>query len=588
MALIPGKELEKELAKKESTWVPEESWIYHIPDAQRQNLLGVAIDRADLAAIFAKAATQPPMVAPISLPMSVDWRSKNGHNYISPVKNQGGCGSCVSFCSCAVVEAMAMIEKGGNFLDLSEADLHFCSAHGANCGGWWPTNAFDDLKTRGVVPESAFPYNSAFHNGAPQCLPVPDRAHVVTKITSYTSMVAMVDLKSWLAANGPLSAIFHVYDDFFGYRSGVYKHVTGGEAGYHCVEVVGYSDTEHCWICKNSWADTWGDHGFFKIAYGECGIDETSVDKDSQGNILHFPMWGAHGVILPAPVTTKISAVDADINSDGRLETFVIALSNRSVWHMWQMNPHAGPWSGWNSLGGKVKAIKPSRNSDGRLEVLAIGMDDSLWTIWQIQPNSGWSGWASLGGKIKQVGTALNVDGRLEAFGIGMDDALWNIWQTAPHSGPWSQWNPLAAGHKIKALCPSCNSDGRLEVFCIGLADDGLFNIWQTVPHSGPWSSMNSLGGKVKQIDAELNSDGRLEVFGIGMDDALWNTWQTASHSGPWSGWNSLGGKVKRISSTRNSDGRLEVLGIGMDDGLWNIWQMHPHAGPWSGWNKLA
>jgi hypothetical protein len=42
--------------------------------------------------------------------------------------------------------------------------------------------------------------------------------------------------------------------------------------GNHAICVIGYDDTQNCWICKNSWGTGWGDSGFFKIAYGQCGI----------------------------------------------------------------------------------------------------------------------------------------------------------------------------------------------------------------------------------------------------------------------------------------------------------------------------
>lgn len=43
--------------------------------------------------------------------------------------------------------------------------------------------------------------------------------------------------------------------------------------------------------------------------------------------------------------------VSVTCNSDGRLEVFGVD-TDRAVWHKWQTVPHAGPWSGWNSLGG--------------------------------------------------------------------------------------------------------------------------------------------------------------------------------------------------------------------------------------------
>ncbi len=631
MPIISATQLAPILLQANAKWRPKDSWLAMLSDAQRSRLLGVTIDRANLQAIL--AAPQAPTTPGSPLPSAVDWRSKGGRSFISPVKDQKSCGSCVSFCCSALVEAMAAIEKNLTFLDLSEADLHFCSGHGESCGGWWPNDALDDLKARGIVDEGAFPYDSAFDSAGPHCRAVANRATRSTKITSHQALTRIADCKRWLAEVGPVSAVFHVYNDFYSYGTGVYTHSMGAEAGYHCVEVVGYDDADGCWICKNSWRDTWGDHGFFKIAYGQCGIDSTSEDTDSAGNVLHFPMWGATGVVPPASAAPDITELCAAINSDGRLEVFAIAKPNAAalnIWqtaphagpwsqlntlggavnqlcsalnsdgrlelfgigtddvayNMWQVAPHAGPWSGWNRLGGGVKQLAAACNSDGRLELFGIGMDNALYHMWQGAPHAGpWSGWSSLGGAIKQISPVLNSDGRLEVFAIGMDDALYNIWQTAPHAGRWGGWNRL--GGAVKRVAAVRNTDGRIEVFGIGM-DDALYNTWQTTPHAGPWSGWNSLGGLLKQIAPICNSDGRLEVFGIGMDDALHNIWQAAAHVGPWSGWNALGGKVKRIAAACNSDGRLEVFGIGTDDRLYNNWQVAPHAGPWSGWNKLT
>src|SRR5258708_8303848 len=90
----------------------------------------------------------------------VDWRNRNG-NHINSVKDQKNCGSCVSFCTIAVTEAMASIEQG-QLLDLSEADLHFCSSHGANCGGWWPSDAHAQLQNPGTPREATLPDHRPF------------------------------------------------------------------------------------------------------------------------------------------------------------------------------------------------------------------------------------------------------------------------------------------------------------------------------------------------------------------------------------------------------------------------------------------
>ena len=47
----------------------------------------------------------------------------------------------------------------------------------------------------------------------------------------------------------------------------------GEYVGGHCVCIIGYDDAQKCWIAKNSWGKGWGEQGFFRIGYGECGID---------------------------------------------------------------------------------------------------------------------------------------------------------------------------------------------------------------------------------------------------------------------------------------------------------------------------
>jgi cathepsin B len=64
---------------------------------------------------------------------------------------------------------------------------------------------------------------------------------------------------------------FTVYEDFMNYKSGVYKHQTGSQLGGHAVKIVGWGDGY--WIVANSWGTSWGEKGFFNIAFGNCGID---------------------------------------------------------------------------------------------------------------------------------------------------------------------------------------------------------------------------------------------------------------------------------------------------------------------------
>ena len=178
-------------------------------------------------------------------PSSYDLRNVGGKNFITPIKNQGGCGSCVAFGTVATVEGtLKKLRNDPNYnLDLSEAHLFYCIAknEGRNCGnGWWVPPAMDAFKNIGIVEESCFPYTAGDQN----CNLCGNWQQGVTKITGWHEIKNISQMKDWLSTKGPLNTCFTVYADFFSYRSGVYKHVSGGVSGGHCVCCVGYNDTQ--------------------------------------------------------------------------------------------------------------------------------------------------------------------------------------------------------------------------------------------------------------------------------------------------------------------------------------------------------
>jgi C1A family cysteine protease len=212
----------------------------------------------------------------VSAPAAYDLRDVDGANFVTPVTDQQSCGSCVAFGTVAAVEGRLRKQRNNAdmAIDLSEAHLFFvhARARGYNCDtGWWPAEAFEDIKNKGIVDEACYPYNLANRDGSGLCA---DAAQRLLKISGFTTLTGnAAQIKDFIVTKGPVSSCLVIYDDFFSYKSGVYKHVTGGEAGGHCVAIVGYNDNPGYWICKNSWGKGWGDQGFFKIAYGECAID---------------------------------------------------------------------------------------------------------------------------------------------------------------------------------------------------------------------------------------------------------------------------------------------------------------------------
>ncbi|WP_439613421.1 C1 family peptidase [Reyranella sp.] len=265
--------LQASIQQAGAQWQAGDSPISALSPEQRVRRLGLAVPMNDLQMPFMG------VMSAVAAPSKFDLRNVAGNNYITGVRDQGDCGSCVAFGCIATIEgSIAWQQKKPNpSMHLSEAHLFYCygATEGANCGtGWWPEKAFAHCIATGIVDDLCFPYVPADQ----PCKLCDDWKKRLTKIASTNGLAGNpAAMKQWISTKGPLVGCLIVYDDFFSYRSGVYKHVSGGQAGGHCVSIVGYDDTAGCWICKNSWGPGWGEAGFFRIAYGQCNIETWRV-----------------------------------------------------------------------------------------------------------------------------------------------------------------------------------------------------------------------------------------------------------------------------------------------------------------------
>lgn len=224
-------------------------------------------------------------------PPSWDWSNVDGTNWITPIRNQGNCGSCWAFGTIAAMEAIYNIKNNNPNLDidLSEQYLVSCGMkssplglHGC-CGGTL-YHTLDFLSSRGTVEENSFRYkavdalgrdfddcNTLIPSNEPiKCLNFDEPKY---QIGNYYSLLTKNSIKKAIADYGPVVAGFDVYEDFTEYEGGIYERNSNKYYGGHLVAIIGYNDAGQYWICKNSWGEEWGEDGYFKIKYGECGID---------------------------------------------------------------------------------------------------------------------------------------------------------------------------------------------------------------------------------------------------------------------------------------------------------------------------
>ena len=278
-------DLQNQIHLAAARWQPEASVLAGLPDAEKLRRLGASPPpgQMDLKAreahatqmVLRHAQAHSAAATAAPHPAAHDWRNVGGKNFTTPVRDQSSCGSCVAFGTCATVETTARVESGdvARQVDLSEAQLFYCDgrSQGRTCAsGWWPEQALPFVQDQGIADEGCYPYTPGDQACTHLC---PNWQMRVTRIGGWHKITDIAQMKSWLATRGALCACFTVYADFYNYRSGVYHHVTGNSVGGHCVSVVGYDDAAGCWICKNSWGTGFGEAGFFRIAYGQCGLD---------------------------------------------------------------------------------------------------------------------------------------------------------------------------------------------------------------------------------------------------------------------------------------------------------------------------
>jgi len=257
-------DIQKAIQRSGAGWVAGETSMTRLSPAERMKRVGL---------ILPKVTGKERLLAPETkaTPPYLDWR-KNGGHYVTPARNQGTCTSCWAFATTAALESVTIISSRtpGVDLDLSEQVLLSCSGAG-NCesGGSIDT-ASNYLRSTGLPLESCYPYGGTNGNCGSACANWQASAY---KIPSWswvaTTSPTVEGIKNALFTKGPLLTTMAVYDDFYAYVSGIYRYTTGNLAGNHAVLIVGYDDIGQYFIVKNSWGTTWGESGYFKIAYSE-------------------------------------------------------------------------------------------------------------------------------------------------------------------------------------------------------------------------------------------------------------------------------------------------------------------------------
>lgn len=208
------------------------------------------------------------------LASSVDWVTAGA---VTPVKNQGQCGSCWSFSATGAIEGAYAI-AGNTLTSFSEEALVQCDTVDSGCNGGLMDNAFAFVKEYGLATEAEYVYTSG--TGIRGTCDATKEAAAVVTVTGHVDVTSGDEaaLKSAVAQQ-PVSVAIEADKSVFQlYSSGVLDSTSCGTNLDHGVLLVGYgndsSSGKDYWKVKNSWGSTWGEEGYIRMAKGSnvCGI----------------------------------------------------------------------------------------------------------------------------------------------------------------------------------------------------------------------------------------------------------------------------------------------------------------------------
>ncbi|MEM2507235.1 MAG: C1 family peptidase [Nitrososphaeria archaeon] len=528
--------------------------------------------------------------APASpLPTYFSWRDYYGHDWTTPIKSQGYCGSCWAFSAVGVTEAILNIHYFNNpnvDLDLSEENLvSDCFTYNppySSCCGGWHDEALKYIRDYGITDEICFPYVDdtclcsdrcyCTYDGVQgcsnarcldRCSDWPNRLwriHVYAHVPSDPTSI-----KNALIIYGPLSASMGVGDDAGYYWDGDIYRCTDDKVVNHAVVIVGYDDTGGYWIVRNSWGPTWNGDGHFKVGYGECSIEKLVyyahtphkvelkylVVRGTDNKIYwrrHLTTW-ENWIKIP---TGSTSEGPAAVACGGKLHMVVKGFNpENSLWYGY-VDLSTNSFSGWVRVPGLTPS-KPALAVDpidcDKLYLVVRGMDNSIWL--NIYDGNKWVGWEKLPGSTPDSPAVAILNGNLHIIVRGynpsnsiyhgiynVDTKVFSGWQRIPGSTPSAP--ALAAKTDKDVLYLAVRGmDNRIYIATWSgrTLSGGRLSAWERVP-----TGTTSDGPTITIVGNVLHVIVRGSIISSNM------YYSTKSlQTGDWSAWRRLDGFTSSI-----------------------------------------
>lgn len=209
-----------------------------------------------------------------SLPDAVDWSEKGA---VTPVKDQGQCGSCWAFSAVGGLEGRAQLAQGSPIVSMSEQQFVDCdTASDQGCHGGFMDDAFTYAEQADICTEDSYPYKGTGGScRAADCTAALAKGDVL----GFVDVDADEDSLAEAVSQGPVSVAIDASGFRFQlYSGGVMSFKCGSELD-HGVLVVGYGvdNGKKYWKVKNSWGANWGEKGYVRMQKGKGGDGQCGI-----------------------------------------------------------------------------------------------------------------------------------------------------------------------------------------------------------------------------------------------------------------------------------------------------------------------
>ena len=227
------------------------------------------------------------------LPDHYDMR---GLGLLTPIKDQGNCGSCWAFGATNVLETMAA-KKFGVLVNLSEQQIVSCATQKgvAGCNGGNSIGAWAYTQQKSQVTSKSYPYVSGLNDHSGKCKETEGKDRMVAATAGYKVIRNEDDIRAALVEIGPVAIAIATDPCFLNYKSGVLKPENCACNGPvdHLVTVVGYASEggEDYWVIRNSWGESWGEKGYarFKRGVNQCQMMAFATIPGGVVPTKHYP-----------------------------------------------------------------------------------------------------------------------------------------------------------------------------------------------------------------------------------------------------------------------------------------------------------